>query len=71
MGPSHESPVPRHEAAFGEFFRTATGQEPYDYQRRLAGDPTVADAIIDGPKSLAINVPTGAWKTVAVVLTWL
>jgi hypothetical protein len=40
---------------FGEFFRTATGQEPYDHQRRLAGDPTVAHAIVDGPKSLAIG----------------
>jgi hypothetical protein len=29
---------------FAEFFQTATGREPYDYQRRLAGDPTVADA---------------------------
>ncbi|MFI5366290.1 MAG: hypothetical protein ACHQ4J_11760 [Candidatus Binatia bacterium] len=48
---------------FGEFFRTATGHEPYDYQRRLAGDPSVSDAILDGPKSLAINVPTGAGTT--------
>jgi len=65
MGPSHESPVPRHEAAFGEFFHAATGHKPFDYQRRLAGDPTVADAILDGPKSLTINVPTGAGKTAA------
>lgn len=46
--------------AFGEFFRTATGHKPFDYQRRLAGDPTVGDGIVDGPKSLAIKVPTGA-----------
>ncbi|MFI5398999.1 MAG: hypothetical protein ACHQ9S_26000 [Candidatus Binatia bacterium] len=45
---------------FCEFFTAATGSLPYAYQRRLAGDPTVADAIPDGPKSLAINVPTGA-----------
>jgi hypothetical protein len=45
---------------FSEFFKAATGNEPYDYQRRLAGDPTVADAILDGPKSLVINVPAGA-----------
>ena len=50
---------------FREFFQTATNCTPYDYQRRLAGDPTVADAIVDGPKSLAINVPTGAGKTAA------
>jgi hypothetical protein len=59
MGPSHESPVPSHEVAFAEFFRTATGYEPYDYQVRLAGDPTVAGVIVDGPDPLAINVPTG------------
>jgi len=50
---------------FSGFFRAATGHEPFEYQRRLAGDPTVADASVDGPKSLAINVPTGAGKTVA------
>ncbi len=50
-------------SSFSDFFRAATGHEPYDYQRRLAGDPTVANAIVDGPKSLAINVPTGAGKT--------
>ncbi|MFI5366291.1 MAG: hypothetical protein ACHQ4J_11770 [Candidatus Binatia bacterium] len=51
------------EGGFEEFFRAATDREPYDYQRRLAGDPSVSDAILDGPKSLAINVPTGAGKT--------
>jgi hypothetical protein len=55
-----------HSEEFAGFFQTATGCEPYDYQRRLAGDPTVADPIFDGPKSLAINVPMGA-KTAAVV----
>lgn len=25
---------------FPAFFHTATGNDPYDYQRRLAGDPT-------------------------------
>ena len=43
---------------FSEFFRAATGCEPYDYQRRLAGDPAVClDAVLDGPKSLAIHMP--------------
>jgi CRISPR-associated endonuclease/helicase Cas3 len=59
------------DGGFGEFFRVATGNAPYDYQRRLAGDPAVKDAILDGPKSLAINVPTGAGKTAAAVLAWL
>ena len=59
--------VPTVSNGFREFFQTATNCTPYDYQRRLAGDPTVADAIVDGPKSLAINVPTGAGKTAAAV----
>lgn len=56
---------------FCSFFEKATTSLPYDYQRRLAGDPAVADAVLDGPKSLAINVPTGAGKTAAAVLAWL
>ncbi|MFI5399305.1 MAG: DEAD/DEAH box helicase [Candidatus Binatia bacterium] len=56
---------------FCSFFEKATTSRPYDYQRRLAGDPAVADAVLDGPKSLAINVPTGAGKTAAAVLAWL
>jgi reverse gyrase len=47
--------------SFCEFFRAATGRAPsasYEYQRRLATGVCAA-----GPKSLAINVPTGAGKT--------
>jgi hypothetical protein len=40
---------------FGAFFHAATGHKPFDYQRRLAGDPSGPDAILDGPKSLAIG----------------
>lgn len=50
-------------SSFSDFFNAATGKDPYEYQRRLAGDPTVEDAILDGPRSLAINVPTGAGET--------
>ena len=51
---------------FGQFFETATGHAPYDYQRRLA----VGDA--GRPcESQLINVPTGLGKTAAVVLAWL
>lgn len=50
---------------FRAFFHAATGCEPYDYQRRLAGDPAVSDAILDGQKSLAVDVPVGAGKTAA------
>ncbi len=53
----------RGSVAFGEFFRAATGHEPFDCQRRLA-----TEVCADGPKSLAINVPTGAGKTAAAVL---
>ena len=50
---------------FEQFFETATGHAPYDYQRRLAGDG-------DRPcESKLINVPTGLGKTAAVVLGWL
>ena len=54
-----------HSQEFAGFFRTATGCEPYDYQRRLAGGPTIPDAILDCPKSLAVDVPAGARKTAA------
>jgi hypothetical protein len=52
-----------HSEEFAGFFQTATGCEPYNYQRRLAGDPAVPDAILDGPKSLAINAC--GWKATA------
>jgi reverse gyrase len=48
---------------FCSFFEKATTSLPYDYQRRLA-----TEVCADGPKSLAINVPTGAGKTAAAVL---
>jgi CRISPR-associated endonuclease/helicase Cas3 len=51
--------------SFNRFFELATGQRPYEYQVRLAGN--------DGADchSLLINVPTGLGKTAAVVLAWL
>ncbi len=50
---------------FGEFFRTAAGLPPYDYQRQLAGDRSTHGAILDGPKSMAVNVPRDADKRAA------
>lgn len=46
---------------FDAFFRLATGQHPYDYQRRVAheGLPDVLQA------------PTGAGKTAAIAVAWL
>jgi hypothetical protein len=42
--------------SFDQFFRTAFGEEvrPFDYQRRLAGEP--------GCKSRLIDAPTGCGK---------
>ncbi len=53
-------------ATFDAFFRAATGNAPYAYQRRLAGD-TLGRAC----ESQLINIPTGLGKTAAVVLAWL
>jgi reverse gyrase len=60
MGSSHEPPARATNTSCAGYFRTATGREPFDYQRRLA-----TKMCADGPKSLPINVPTGAGKTVA------
>ncbi|MCC7051615.1 MAG: CRISPR-associated helicase Cas3' [Gemmatimonadaceae bacterium] len=48
--------------SFDAFFLRATGMEPYRYQVRLA-----EAAALPG----AVEVPTGAGKTAAVVLAWL
>lgn len=47
---------------FAEFFRAATGQSPFPYQRRLAESA-------EWPAR--IEVPTGLGKTLAVVMAWL
>lgn len=51
---------------FDTFFSAATGHEPFDYQRRLAGGDRGRTA-----ESILINIPTGLGKTAAVVLAWL
>lgn len=53
-------------STFDDFFRQATGNTPYAYQRRLAGD--TAGTVC---ASQLINIPTGLGKTAAVVLAWL
>ncbi|MBI4026459.1 MAG: Fic family protein [Verrucomicrobia bacterium] len=45
---------------FEQFFQAATGQAPYDYQRRLAGGDTGRPCA-----SQLINIPTGLGKTAA------
>lgn len=47
---------------FASFFRSATGHEPYDYQRAL-GEADEPPAVL--------NVPTGAGKTQALIVSWL
>ena len=51
---------------FDTFFHTATGNMPYDYQSRLAGNDSGKDC-----RSQLINIPTGLGNTAAVVLAWL
>jgi CRISPR-associated endonuclease/helicase Cas3 len=51
---------------YSAFFKTATGNDPYDYQWRLAGGDNGTDV-----KSQLINIPTGLGKTAAVVMAWL
>ncbi|MEK6284546.1 MAG: CRISPR-associated helicase Cas3' [Acidobacteriota bacterium] len=47
---------------FRDFFETAFGLEPFDYQTRLATDEVMPSLV---------NVPTGAGKTAAVLGAWL
>lgn len=47
---------------FDAFFERATGQTPYPYQQRLAGEPQLPEVLV---------APTGAGKTAAVTLAWL
>ncbi len=48
--------------SYADFFRRATGHEPYPYQERLASGETLSGLL---------SVPTGAGKTAAAVLAWL
>ena len=52
--------------SFDTFFQSATGNTPYDYQSRLAGNDSGTTC-----HSQLINIPTGLGKTAAVVLAWL
>ena len=48
---------------FPAFFRAATGHDPYDYQRALGES--------DHQPPAALDVPTGAGKTQALIVSWL
>jgi len=62
---------------FDRFFQSASGNLPYEYQRRLAcgenGGRSEAEWLADGSdcKSLLISIPTGLGKTAAVILGWM
>ena len=63
--------------SFADFFQTATRNQPYGYQCRLAcgsgADPEKPDTLTGGVAcaSRLIDIPTGLGKTAAVVLAWL
>ncbi len=48
---------------YSEFFRCATGKDPFPYQEKLATSKQAPHTIL--------KVPTGAGKTAAIVLGWL
>ena len=48
--------------SFSDFFRTATGHDPYPYQDEFA---TRKEA------PALLSIPTGCGKTAAVILGWL
>jgi CRISPR-associated endonuclease/helicase Cas3 len=65
------------EMTFVEFFQTATGNAPYEYQRKLAcgeRDGRGDKEWLSGGTNCAsrlISIPTGLGKTAAVTLAWL
>jgi len=48
--------------SFRDFFRKATGNDPFPYQVRLAMDETLPDIL---------HLPTGSGKTYAIIAAWL
>ena len=64
MGVVLTSEMTSHEftPGFTEFFRKATGYDPYPYQEALAREPL---------GGRVLKIPTGAGKTAAVVVSWL
>lgn len=62
---------------FIDFFQAATGNDPYEYQRRLAcgerGSRTENEWLSGGTEcaSRLISIPTGLGKTATVTLAWL
>ncbi len=55
-------PIRRPKMKFTELFKTATGNDPFPYQRAFATGPVLPDLL---------EAPTGAGKTATAVLGWL
>ncbi len=53
---------PKGDLSFDDFFKKATGNDPYPFQKRLAAGEQLPELI---------DIPTGMGKTDAVVLAWL
>jgi CRISPR-associated endonuclease/helicase Cas3 len=49
-------------SSFDEWFKHATGNDPFPYQRRFAAEGEIPQLV---------NVPTGLGKTAMAVLGWL
>lgn len=62
---------------FPEFFKSATGYAPYDYQVRIAcgktADSTKSEYLVTGTECVSriISIPTGLGNTAAVTIAWL
>ena len=63
--------------SFADFFQIATGNQPYDYQCRLAcgdnAESSNVETLLKGTECLSrlVSIPTGLGKTAAVTLAWL
>jgi CRISPR-associated endonuclease/helicase Cas3 len=72
---STEKPITK--MNFPEFFKSATGYAPYDYQVRIAcgktADSTKSEYLVTGTECVSriISIPTGLGKTAAVTIAWL
>jgi hypothetical protein len=60
--PPHPWRLMKLDVSFGQFFRIATGHEPFPFQEKLATGP--------GFPTL-VPIPTGAGKTAGIVLSWI
>ena len=48
--------------SFNDFFKRATGYEPFDYQKKLSEGNTIPSLL---------EIPTGLGKTAAIIMAWL